>query len=42
VALGGAAVAVVLGIVAPPGVGILAAAVVALIGLRPRRTEAAA
>jgi 4-azaleucine resistance transporter AzlC len=37
VALGGAIVAVVLGVLAPAGVGILAASVVAFAGLRPRR-----
>lgn len=36
VALGGAIVAVVLGLVAPPGVGILAASAVALVGVRRR------
>jgi hypothetical protein len=34
VAIGGAIVAVVLGLLAPPGVGILAAALVALVGVR--------
>ena len=42
VAIGGAIVAVVGGLLAPAGVGILAASVVALVGLRrPRTTEAA-
>jgi 4-azaleucine resistance transporter AzlC len=45
VAVGGAIVAVVLGLLAPAGIGILAAAVIALVGLRPVReapTEPAA
>jgi 4-azaleucine resistance transporter AzlC len=43
VAIGGAIVAIVLGLLAPAGVGILAASVVALVGLRtPRRAEATA
>jgi 4-azaleucine resistance transporter AzlC len=37
VAIGGAVVAVVLGVLAPPGIGILAASVIALAALRPRR-----
>jgi 4-azaleucine resistance transporter AzlC len=37
VAVGGAIVAVVLGLLAPAGIGILAAAVIALVGLRPVR-----
>jgi 4-azaleucine resistance transporter AzlC len=37
VALGGAIVAVALGVLAPAGVGILAASVIAFAGLRPRR-----
>jgi 4-azaleucine resistance transporter AzlC len=37
VAVGGAIVAVVLGLLAPAGTGILAAAVIALVGLRPVR-----
>jgi predicted branched-subunit amino acid permease len=43
VAIGGAIVAVVLGLLAPAGIGILAASVVALVGLRtPRPAEATA
>jgi 4-azaleucine resistance transporter AzlC len=38
VAVAGAIVAVVLGLLAPAGIGILAASVVALVGLRPTRT----
>jgi 4-azaleucine resistance transporter AzlC len=38
VAVGGAVVAVVLGLLAPAGVGILAASLIALVGLWPRRT----
>ena len=37
VAVGGAIVAVVLGLLAPAGIGILAASVIALVGLRPVR-----
>jgi 4-azaleucine resistance transporter AzlC len=37
VAVAGAIVAVVLGLLAPAGVGILAASVIALVGLRPKR-----
>jgi 4-azaleucine resistance transporter AzlC len=39
VAVAGIAIAVVLGLLAPAGVGILAASVVAFVGLRPRRHE---
>jgi 4-azaleucine resistance transporter AzlC len=42
VAIGGAIVAVVLGLLAPAGVGILAASVVALVGLRRPRSRAEA
>jgi 4-azaleucine resistance transporter AzlC len=42
VAIGGAIVAVVLGLLAPAGVGILAASAVALVGLRDRPAEAGA
>jgi 4-azaleucine resistance transporter AzlC len=41
-AVGGAIVALVVGLLAPAGIGILAASAVALIGLRPRRAEAMA
>jgi len=40
VAVGGAVVAVVLGLLAPAGIGILAASVIALVGLRRPRTPA--
>jgi 4-azaleucine resistance transporter AzlC len=42
VAVGGAIVAVVVGLLAPAGVGILAASAIALVGLRPRQAEATA
>jgi 4-azaleucine resistance transporter AzlC len=41
VAVGGAIVAVVLGLLAPAGIGILAASIIALVGLRPVRASAA-
>jgi 4-azaleucine resistance transporter AzlC len=40
VAVGGAIVAVVLGLLAPAGIGILAASVIALVGLRTPRAQA--